>query len=116
SPPIRMARMLRPEGSSESSPCRRGRQASACALLAAVCATAWSWNVEAEAFVSGVPVDRPAGHSVIVSKLPEGMTCLAARGGEAQLIPYGETRERQEWDPIPQWRGEKSFHPSKELQ
>ncbi|CAE8584824.1 unnamed protein product [Polarella glacialis] len=108
--------MLRPESSPEPSPCRRGRQASACALLAVVFAIAWSWTLEAEAFVSGIPVDRPAGHSVIVSKLPEGMTCLAARGGEAQVIPYGETRERQEWDPIPQWRGEKSFHPSKELQ
>lgn len=87
---------------------------------------AWNWS---EAFVQSPP--RPAG-SVIVEKLPRGLTC---RRGLAQIIPdryarnspeyepaepaivlpYG-SRELKEWNPIPQWRGEKTYHPCKELQ
>lgn len=33
----------------------------------------------------------------------------------AVILPYG-SKEREEWDPIPQWRGEKTYHPSKDLQ
>lgn len=33
----------------------------------------------------------------------------------AEILPYG-SRQREDWDPIPQWRGEKTYHPSKDLQ
>lgn len=50
---------------------------------------------------------RFAGHFVEVDELPRGAVCRAA---------YGDQSERPEWDPLPQWRGEKSYHPTRELQ
>lgn len=34
---------------------------------------------------------------------------------EAKILPYG-SEERQEWNPVGQWEGEKIYHPSLELQ
>jgi len=61
------------------------------------------------AFVnSGGAALRPAGHYVVIDELPRGMVCRAAYGARDP--------EREEWNPLPQWRGEKSYHPSRELQ
>eukprot|EP00931_Biecheleriopsis_adriatica_P032858 TRINITY_DN1911_c0_g1_i4.p1 TRINITY_DN1911_c0_g1~~TRINITY_DN1911_c0_g1_i4.p1 ORF type:complete len:434 (-),score=106.64 TRINITY_DN1911_c0_g1_i4:89-1342(-) len=105
-----------------------------CALAAAALVAVWSWGGEGDAFVQGIGPERPAGSTVVVEKLPRGLTCMNSgatmrkpiayrrkRNSEwddakpAVILPYG-SEEREEWDPIPQWRGEKTYHPSKELQ
>jgi len=53
-------------------------------------------------------VERLAGRFVVVPELPKGAVCLNAYPVEKQ--------ERETWNPTPQWRGEKSYHPNRELQ
>lgn len=96
----------------------------ACVVVLALC---WNWS---EAFVHSL--QRPAGSVVVAEKLPRGLTC---RRGIAQIapdryardspeyepaepaiiLPYGSS-ELEEWNPMPQWRGEKTYHPSKDMQ
>eukprot|EP00435_Cladocopium_sp_Y103_P056513 s1024_g19.t1 len=96
----------------------------ACVAVLALC---WNWS---EAFVHSL--QRPAGSVVVAEKLPRGLTC---RRGIAQIapdryardspeyepaepaiiLPYG-SNELEEWNPMPQWRGEKTYHPSKDMQ
>lgn len=59
-----------------------------------------------EAFTSVPQQQRPAGSVAVVEKLPRGMVCRAA---------YGDS-DREEWSPLPQWRGEKTYHPNADLQ
>mmetsp|Transcript_72617 Transcript_72617/g.200362 ORF Transcript_72617/g.200362 Transcript_72617/m.200362 type:complete len:362 (-) Transcript_72617:69-1154(-) len=67
-----------------------------------------TWHSLGAAAFVGVPQQhRPAGHVVVVEHLPRGAVCRAA---------YGEDNDRREWNPFPQWRGEKTFHPNKALQ
>jgi len=51
--------------------------------------------------------NRPAGRFVTLQDLPQGLSCRAS---------YGDLGEREAWDPVPQWRGEKSYHPNTPLQ
>jgi len=70
-----------------------------------------AWSGLGETFANTAAAQqRPAGHFVVVENLPRGMTCRAA-GGE-----YAMDKAREEWAPYPQWRGERSYSPSKELQ
>jgi len=60
-----------------------------------------------ETFTGGTLAHRPAGSVIVVDELPSGVACRA----------YGDKDpERPEWLPYEQWRGEKTWHPSKELQ
>lgn len=96
----------------------------ACVAVLAVC---WNWN---QAFVESP--QHPAGKAVIVEKLPRGLTC---RRGIAQIAPDRYSRDGpeyepakpaiikpyaspdlKEWKPLPQWRGEKTYHPSYRMQ
>lgn len=79
----------------------RGLALAAAAGFAAVAA----WN-GLEAFTGAPAQLRPAGGFTVVEKPPPGMVCRAAYGG----------RQREDWNPIPQWRGEKTYHPNRELQ
>lgn len=80
---------------------RRGLRLAAVAGLAAIA----GWN-GLEAFTAAPPQLRPAGGFTVVEELPRGLVCRAA---------YGD-QQREEWSPIPQWRGEKTYHPSRDLQ
>lgn len=90
---------------------RKSCQRSQTALLCALCVVAFIAWAGGEAFVGGSLIERPAGRFVITDEPPEGMTCLAARGGEGEIA-----MQRRAWNPYPQWRGEKTYHPCKELQ
>lgn len=76
--------------------------------LAAAAATFFGADTSGEAFAgSRTPFQLGNGH-VTMEELPRGFTCRAA---------YGDiVHQRQEWNPLPQWRGEKSYHPNRDLQ
>ncbi|CAE7539538.1 rplM [Symbiodinium natans] len=99
------------------------------ALVGTLAAFCWS---QERGFVEGQGPHRPAGSTAVVESLPRGLTC---RRGVSQIVPnrYGRdspeydpaepaivlpygSEERAEWKPIPQWRGEKTYHPCKKLQ
>lgn len=90
------------------------RAASVCAIGLAAVTTfcGFSGHLADEAFANVAGIAEPrriAGHYVIVEpdQVPRGLVCREA---------YGEQGEREEWNPLPQWRGEKSYHPMRELQ
>mmetsp|Transcript_26313 Transcript_26313/g.61380 ORF Transcript_26313/g.61380 Transcript_26313/m.61380 type:complete len:356 (-) Transcript_26313:112-1179(-) len=83
-----------------------GHKSRLAALIAIGIAAFAAWR-SSEAFTASVPQNRPAGHSVTVEKLPRGVVCRAA--ADDDWIP-------KTWNPITQWRGEKSWHPSKRMQ
>lgn len=76
--------------------------------LAAAAATFFGADTRGEAFTgSRTPFQLGNGY-VTMEELPRGLTCKAT---------YGEiVATREEWNPLPQWRGEKSYHPNKDLQ
>jgi len=83
---------------------RRVAQAGAlCAIGAAAAFAVLNGN---EAF-TGIRMSRPAGQFIVTDTPPEGMVCRPA---------YGDRSGREEWNPLPQWRGEKSYHANKQLQ
>jgi len=84
----------------------RGKRGLRLAVVAGLAAVA-SWH-GLEAFTAAPPQLRPAGGFTVVEELPRGLVCRAA---------YGDRdRSRKEWNPEPQWRGEKTFHPNTDLQ
>lgn len=107
--------------------CRQVPLVALVGTLAAYCC----WSQES-GFVGTQGPHRPAGSTAIVDNLPRGLTCRRGisqitpnRYGRdspeydpaepAIMLPYGSDK-RAEWRPIPQWRGEKTFHPCKKLQ
>lgn len=100
---------------------RRNQAAVLCALLSAAVA-AWAGF---EAFVQG-PLERPAGRLVVVDELPRGLVCrnsykLPQKDGPFHPLRRGpfdpkEPPEPEEWFPITQWRGEKTYHSNLALQ
>eukprot|EP00929_Paragymnodinium_shiwhaense_P096091 TRINITY_DN5758_c0_g1_i3.p1 TRINITY_DN5758_c0_g1~~TRINITY_DN5758_c0_g1_i3.p1 ORF type:complete len:375 (+),score=101.13 TRINITY_DN5758_c0_g1_i3:56-1180(+) len=84
----------------------------AVAALAAVAACQFGGQETFTGLTAGGRYDRPAGHYVVMDKLPKNLVCREAY----DIEKYGEKGERKTWFPKTQWRGEASYQAPRTLQ
>lgn len=90
---------------------RAGVRAAVVIGLAAAAAVFFGADTSEDAFTSSRTPFRLGAGYVEMDELPQGLTCRASYGGIETA-----TGNKPKWNPIAQWRGEKSYHASRELQ